>query len=286
MPRQDPPTESDMFTLAHPTLNDHNLRRLRHQTFHLLNDSTLLFSLRNHNSDALLALTHRLVQTNNFHIEPLTNKIDNFYISRIFCSSIGRNPTAKYKYPLIKWSGSHFFISNETITFGNCPRCFTAYPIGIRCAHCFNSYATTLFFLKDPIDYIQLVNNRRRNYFYGPPPQFKNKLPASPFQLSHILLHQPCTFYFDYTTLDNTSTATGYRPQDSDLFDIIPLHYLLTYIRNHKLNLVTHFGVAIEQLVSQATNTDYNDVHNCFQKTQFWDYVNAPQFPHKSEPHI
>ena len=147
----------------------------------------------------------------------------------------------KLTYDVIKWKRTKFILSPHSIVYGNCPKCYRAYPIGIKCKKCHGKHAAVkLYFVKDPYTFVP------REVDTAPPTV---REAADPTTLSQVLLGQESTFYFDLTFLQNDNSSSGYRPEEN-LRTTCYLSDLLAYMKQKCQHCLLFWGITLKDRIT------------------------------------
>ena len=257
-----PPTEEEYYQHIGRRLGPSVLRpmhSLRMQTHGIFHNSSLYFTVDGSTERilSLLWLSDRILAANGITLDTNETLATTDVVEGLASLQVGYDEDARpqFKLTLLDWDRNQgkFATVTKNIIFGNCPHCFKAIPIGMKCHDCtlFSAISQSLYFV-----YSDTAEDCDRS---GPPPAWftERYRPSNPFKLCKLMMAGTVP-YFD-TVFYERERAPRYDDQATHLWTTIPLHRIID-------KLVNRAGgppEQLEDLIRDATYMSYIDIYDC-----------------------
>ena len=178
-----------------------------------------------------------------------------------------RNPRnsdpSSVTYPVIKWKGTDFIISYQTVSHIWESPLFSCFPPRNKVFQLpYLALLQNLFVFDCHMFYP--FNNQR--------PPLSNPIQADPYALLSQLLDRDCTLFLDFTSLDDNQ---DYKPNNTTIYAISDIRYLLSQMNT--ASCLDYFGMTLEEELVRATKADYTIICNT---------INSPPWLFRSQQEL
>ena len=211
-----PPKATDVW-LELTTAEQDEMRPINRRTDRMYPTSTIRFAIQQGKSEQMIEQHHRLVDELGIGRREYTGALDDDEF-RYVLEDVHPEQVGKYQHKVLRWVRGNFRPRTVEVTYGNCPNCFRAYPLGQYCVIC-GLQTKTLYFVR-----VLPTIPPNHDHTQGPIGIAQGK-PCEPLELADLMGHREAIpIYLDYQ--QHIPGYEGYDPDNKSLYQFITFEYL------------------------------------------------------------